>query len=116
MTGTSVVFGYLGGGPVPFAVKTPAASYILAFRALPLVLVISALSCLLFQWRVLLAIVQGFSILFQKSLGIMLGGLGTMVPDRRGEIVSLGLKSIVAGTLATCMTGAVVGLLSVLLG
>ncbi len=46
------------------------------------------------------------------SLGIMIGGLTTMVPERRSEITSLGLKSIVAGTLATCMTGAVVGALS----
>ena len=46
------------------------------------------------------------------SLGIMIGGLGTLAPQRRGEIVSLGLRSIVAGTLATCMTGAVVGILS----
>ena len=45
------------------------------------------------------------------SLGIMIGGLGTMVPERRMEIVALGMKSIVAGTLATCMTGAVVGVL-----
>jgi len=43
------------------------------------------------------------------SLGIMIGGLGGLVPDRRAEVVSLGLKSIVAGTMATCMTGAVVG-------
>ncbi|MGD8837116.1 MAG: nucleoside transporter C-terminal domain-containing protein [Desulfobacteraceae bacterium] len=47
------------------------------------------------------------------SLGIMIGGLGTMAPERRGEIVSLGLRSIVAGTLATSMTGAVVGLLGI---
>jgi concentrative nucleoside transporter, CNT family len=46
------------------------------------------------------------------SLGIMIGGLGTMAPERRAEIVSLGLRSIVAGTMATCMTGAVVGILS----
>ena len=46
------------------------------------------------------------------SLGIMIGGLGTMVPERRAEIVALGMKSIVAGTLATCMTGAVVGVLT----
>ena len=46
------------------------------------------------------------------SLGIMIGGLGTMVPERRAEIVALGIKSIIAGTLATCMTGAVVGVLS----
>jgi CNT family concentrative nucleoside transporter len=47
------------------------------------------------------------------SLGIMIGGLGTMAPERREEIVSLGLRSIVAGTLATCMTGAVVGIIGV---
>jgi CNT family concentrative nucleoside transporter len=45
------------------------------------------------------------------SLGIMIGGLATLVPERRGEVVGLGLKALVAGTLATCMTGAVVGLL-----
>jgi CNT family concentrative nucleoside transporter len=45
------------------------------------------------------------------SLGIMIGGLGAMAPDRRPEIVALGMKSILAGTLATLMTGAVVGLL-----
>ena len=45
------------------------------------------------------------------SLGIMIGGMGTMAPTRRGEIVSLGVRSIIAGTLATCMTGAVVGLI-----
>jgi len=44
------------------------------------------------------------------SLGIMLGGLGTMCPERRSEVVSLGMKSIVAGTLATCLTAATVGL------
>ena len=45
------------------------------------------------------------------SLGIMIGGFGIMVPERRLEVVRLGLKSIVAGTLATCMTGAIVGCL-----
>ena len=45
------------------------------------------------------------------SLGIMIGGLGTMAPGRRSEIVGLGLKSILAGTLATCMTGALAGIL-----
>jgi CNT family concentrative nucleoside transporter len=44
------------------------------------------------------------------SLGIMIGGLSTMCPARRAEIVGLGLKSIVAGTLATCLTAATVGL------
>jgi CNT family concentrative nucleoside transporter len=45
------------------------------------------------------------------SLGIMLGGLGSLVPERRAEIAALGLKSIFAGTLATLMTGAVAGFL-----
>ncbi len=45
------------------------------------------------------------------SLGIMIGGLGSMAPERRDEIVGLGLKSIVAGTIATCMTGALVGMI-----
>jgi len=47
------------------------------------------------------------------SLGIMIGGMGTMAPERRDEIVALGFRSIVAGTLATCMTGAVVGIVGV---
>jgi CNT family concentrative nucleoside transporter len=45
------------------------------------------------------------------SLGIMIGGMGTMAPEKRDEIVSLGFRSIIAGTLATCMTGAVVGII-----
>lgn len=45
------------------------------------------------------------------SLGIMLGGIGAMVPERRHEIVNLGLKSIAGGTVATCMTGAAVGII-----
>ena len=45
------------------------------------------------------------------SLGIMIGGMGAMAPDRRGDIVALGLKSIVAGVLTTCLTAALVGLL-----
>jgi CNT family concentrative nucleoside transporter len=45
------------------------------------------------------------------SLGILIGGMSAMVPERRGEIVSLGFKSILCGTMATCMVGAIVGLL-----
>src|SRR5258708_36213622 len=51
--GTTFVFGYLAGGSTPFAQVDPAASFVLAFRALPLVLVVSALSALLFHWRIL---------------------------------------------------------------
>jgi CNT family concentrative nucleoside transporter len=43
------------------------------------------------------------------SLGILIGGVGTMIPERRTEVISLGMKSIVAGTIATCMTAAIAG-------
>ena len=46
------------------------------------------------------------------SLGILVGGMGAMVPERRAEIVALGMRSIVSGTLATCLSGAVAGLVS----
>ena len=45
------------------------------------------------------------------SLGITIGGLGAMIPARRHEIVGLGLRSILSGTIATCMSGAVAGAL-----
>jgi CNT family concentrative nucleoside transporter len=45
------------------------------------------------------------------SVGILIGGIGSMVPERKAEVVSLGMRSIVSGTLSTCLTGAVVGLL-----
>ena len=69
-SGTAFVFGYLGGGPAPFAASDPAASFILAFRALPLVLVISALSALLFHWGILPLIVRLFARLLQKTMGL----------------------------------------------
>jgi CNT family concentrative nucleoside transporter len=47
------------------------------------------------------------------SLGILIGGLGAMVPERRGEIVSLGLRCLLSGTIATCMSGAAAGMLGV---
>src|SRR4051812_19270598 len=68
--GTAFVFGYLGGAPLPFAETYPGASFVLAFRALPLVLVVSALSALLFYWRVLPWIVKGFSLVLQKTMGV----------------------------------------------
>ncbi|MGD2055781.1 MAG: Na+ dependent nucleoside transporter N-terminal domain-containing protein, partial [Gammaproteobacteria bacterium] len=69
-TGTSFVFGYLGGNALPFEEKGNASSYILAFRALPLILLVSALSALLFYWRILPLVVRMLSWLLQKSMGI----------------------------------------------
>lgn len=68
--GTSMVFGYLGGGKLPFAEKFPGAGFILAFRALPLVLLISALSSLLFYWKILPMVVKAFSWALQKTMGL----------------------------------------------
>jgi CNT family concentrative nucleoside transporter len=73
--GTSFIFGYLGGAESPFVESDSGSSFILAFRALPLVLVISALSALLFHWRVLPIVVRLFSLLLQKGLNIS-GALG----------------------------------------
>ena len=68
--GTSFVFGYLGGGALPFAETKPGAAFIFAFRALPLVLVISALATLLFYWGVLQRIVQAFAWVLRRAVGI----------------------------------------------
>ena len=48
--GTSFVFGYIGGGPLPFELKAPGTEFSLAFQALPVVLLMSVLSSLLFYW------------------------------------------------------------------
>jgi CNT family concentrative nucleoside transporter len=68
--GTALVFGYLGGAPLPFDEKTPRSSFILFFQALPLVLVVGALSALLYHWRVLPFLVGLMSRLLRRAFGI----------------------------------------------
>src|SRR5712691_7743843 len=68
--GTSFVFGYVGGGPLPFELKMPGSEFVLAFQALPVVLVMSVLTTLLFYWRILPPIVNGFALALEKTLGI----------------------------------------------
>ena len=68
--GSGFVFGYLGGGPLPFEETQPGASFVLAFRALPLVIVISALTALLTYWRILPAVVRGLAFLLERTLGV----------------------------------------------
>ena len=68
--GTSLVFGFIGGGALPFKENYPGSTFVLAFQALPLVLVISALTSLLYYWRVLPVIVGFFAKLLEKSFGI----------------------------------------------
>jgi concentrative nucleoside transporter, CNT family len=73
--GTSFLFGYVGGGPLPFELKTPGAEFVLAFQALPIVLVMSVLTTLLFYWRILPPIVRGFAWALERTLGVG-GGVG----------------------------------------
>jgi CNT family concentrative nucleoside transporter len=68
--GTSFVFGYLGGGALPFDLKSPGADFILAFQALPIVLVMSVLTTLLFYWRILPPVVRGLAWVLERTLGI----------------------------------------------
>jgi CNT family concentrative nucleoside transporter len=68
--GSAFVFGFLGGGPLPYEETRPGASLVFAFRFLPLILVISSLASLLIYWRVLPAIVRGFAWIFERVLHI----------------------------------------------
>jgi CNT family concentrative nucleoside transporter len=70
--GTKFVFGYLGGGPAPYISSDPAASppFVFAFQVLPLILVISALSALLWHWKILQWVTRGFGLLFEKTMGL----------------------------------------------
>ncbi len=68
--GTSFVFGYVGGAAPPFEAKTPGAQFILAFQALPVVLLMSVLSSLLFYWRIMPPIVRGFSWALERTLDV----------------------------------------------
>jgi CNT family concentrative nucleoside transporter len=68
--GTQFVFGYLGGGTQPYAVDNPAGLFVFAFQVLPLILVISGLSALLWHWQILKWIIRGFGFLFEKTMGM----------------------------------------------
>lgn len=74
--GTQFVFGYLAGGDQPYAVTNEAGLFTFAFNVLPLILVISALSALLWHWRILRWITLGFGFLFQRTMG--LGGASAL--------------------------------------
>ncbi|WP_298158428.1 nucleoside transporter C-terminal domain-containing protein [Brevundimonas sp.] len=74
--GTKFVFGYLAGGDQPYAVTNPGGLFTFAFNVLPLILVISALSALLWHWKVLKWLTLAFGLLFQKTMG--LGGASAL--------------------------------------
>ncbi|WP_323762907.1 NupC/NupG family nucleoside CNT transporter [Maricaulis sp.] len=70
--GAQFVFGYLAGGTMPFEINPDAAggTFLFAFQALPMVIVLSALSALLWRWRVLEVLVRGFAFAFQRLLNL----------------------------------------------
>ncbi len=114
--GTSFVFGYLGGGPLPFQLKNPGAEFIIAFQALPLVLVMSVLTTLLFYWRVLPPIVRGFSWALERTLGVSGAvGLSTAANIFVGMVeaplfIRPYLAKLSRGELFVVMTGGMAGI------
>jgi CNT family concentrative nucleoside transporter len=69
--GVAFVFGFLAGTPnQPYALTNPGAMFIFAFRVLPVILVVCALAALLWHWRILKWITQGFGVVFEKTMGL----------------------------------------------
>ena len=68
--GTMFIFGFLAGGDQPYPVSNPGMGFIFAFRVLPVILVVCALSALLWHWKILKWAAQGFGFVFQKTLGL----------------------------------------------
>ena len=116
LAGTSFVFGFVGGGPLPFDLKTPGAEFSLAFQALPIVLVMSVLTTLLFYWRILPPVVRGFSWALEKSLGVSGAvGLSTAANIFLGMVeaplfIKPYLAKLTRGELFMVMTGGMAGI------
>lgn len=114
--GTSFVFGYLGGGPAPFAVVNPAAQFLFAFQALPVVLVVSALTTLLFHWGALQPLIAGFSFLLNRTMGVSGPvGLSTAANIFLGMVeaplfIRPYLKNLTRAELFMVMTGGMAGI------
>jgi CNT family concentrative nucleoside transporter len=68
--GTSFVFGYVGGGDVPWTTVNPGSNFVFAFQALPLILIISALSGLLFYWNIIPPVVRAFAWMLRRTIGV----------------------------------------------
>jgi CNT family concentrative nucleoside transporter len=114
--GTAFVFGYIGGGPLPFDPKTPGADFSLAFQALPIVLVMSVLTTLLFYWNILPPVVRGFSFLLERTLKIGGAvGLSTAANIFIGMVeaplfIRPYLAKLTRGELFMVMTGGMAGI------
>jgi concentrative nucleoside transporter, CNT family len=114
--GTSFVFGYVGGGALPFEVKEPTATFILGFQALPVVLVMSVLSSLLFYWRIMPPIVRGFSWALERTLDVGGAvGLSTAANIFVGQVeaplfIRPYLAKLSRGEMFVVMTGGMAGI------
>jgi concentrative nucleoside transporter, CNT family len=114
--GTSFVFGYVGGGQAPFESKVPGAEFILAFQALPVVLVMSVLTSLLFYWRILPPVVHGFAWALERTLGVGGAvGLSTAANIFVGQVeaplfIRPYLKLLSRGEMFIVMTGGMAGI------
>ena len=85
--GTEFVFGYLAGGPQPFAVADAELPYLLGFRVIPVILVVCALAALLWHWGILKAVTRGFGFVFQRTLGLRgAPALGTAATIFLGQV------------------------------
>jgi CNT family concentrative nucleoside transporter len=114
--GTSFVFGYLGGAPLPYELKTPNADFVLAFQALPVLLVMSVLTTLLFYWRVLPPLVRAFSRALERTIGVGGAvGLSTAVNIFVGHVeaplfIRPYLSRLTRSELFIVMTGGMAGI------
>jgi CNT family concentrative nucleoside transporter len=114
--GTAFVFGYVGGGALPFEPKVPGSEFVLAFQALPIVLVMSVLTTLLFYWRILPPVVRGFAFLLERTLAVGGAvGLSTAANIFVGMVeaplfIRPYLKRLSRGELFVVMTGGMAGI------
>lgn len=114
--GTSFVFGYLGGGPLPFDLKSPGNEFVIAFNALPIVLLMSVLTTLLFHWGILPPVIRAFSFLLKRTLGVGGAvGLSTAANIFVGHVeaplfIRPYLAKLSRGELFVVMTGGMAGI------
>lgn len=114
--GTSFVFGYVGGGPLPFELKSPDNEFVLAFNALPIVLLMSVLTTLLFYWGILPPIIRGFAFVLRRTMGVGGAvGLSTAANIFVGHVeaplfIRPYLAQLSRGELFVVMTGGMAGI------
>lgn len=70
LEGTAFVFGYLGGGELPFDATGPGSTFIFGIQSLPVILMVGALSALLWHWRVLIYVVRGAAWLVERTFRV----------------------------------------------